>query len=353
MLVTEERGAWRGGLERLGSAKSRAAWLALITAILLFLLLAVAIYDALRSGTPGLLAQLVYLPILLAAAVFGLRGGIVVGLLVAATVTPLLHLGPRGETLGGLWWVKGGLYVLFGVIVGALFQGLANRLRRLERRAERLSEVYTRTLSSLAQTVEVRDRHTQGHSERVARNAMVLGRELGLDERHLELLYWSALLHDLGKIAVPDYILLKDGPLTKREYEEVKRHPVHGAELLRSLASEFAPIAEIVEAHHERWDGLGYPRGRQGAEIPLLSRIISIVDVFEALTSERSYRRPMSEEEALEFILDATGRQFDPTLVTGFEACHGRGMIRSAAGGAPLGTTEPDLPRVLVTQETT
>lgn len=349
MVVTEERGAWRAGLERLGGARSATVWLALVTAALFF---AVAIYDALRSGTPGLLTQLVYLPILLAAAVFGLRGGIVVGLLVAATVTPLLHLGPREETLGGLWWVKGGLYLLFGVIVGALFQGLDNRLKRLERRAERLSEMYTRTLSSLAQTVEVRDRHTQGHSERVARNAMVLGRELGFGERHLELLYWSALLHDLGKIAVPDYILLKDGPLTKREYEEVKRHPVYGAELLRSLASEFVPIAEIVEAHHERWDGLGYPSGRQGTEIPLLSRIISIVDVFEALTSERSYRQPMSEEEALEFILDATGRQFDPTLVAVFEECYGRGMIRSAAAGDLPDAAQRISPRVLVTQET-
>ncbi len=347
--MTKRHSRWRASLGWIGKTKVTTIWIAVVTASLF---LAVTVYEALTYGLSAMLTQLVYLPILLAAAVLGLRGGTVVGLLIAVTMGPIAALGPgegRGE---GLWWAKSSLYLLFGITVGALFQSVDNRLRRVEQRANRLSEMYTKTLSSLAHTVEVRDRHTQGHSERVARNAMVLGREVGFSERHLELLYWSALLHDLGKIAIPDYILLKDGPLTKREYDEVKQHPVYGAELLSSLSSEFAPIAEIVRSHHERWDGLGYPNGTRGGAIPLMSRIISIVDVFEALTSERPYRKPMTTEEALEFVLEATGQQFDPTLVQVFQDCFGRGHIRAATEQPLAAGPQVMSPRVFVTHIT-
>lgn len=309
--------------------KSAALWLLGGVVGLLVLL-------ALSDGLPpasSLLAQLLYLPILLAAAGLGLRGGIVVGLLVALTAR---LWGPGEETLLPSSWIGSSLYLVFGLVVGTLFQVVHHRLERLEKRTNRLSAMYTQTLSSLAHTVEVRDRHTQGHSERVARNALVLGRELGFSARHLELLYWSAMLHDLGKIAVPDYVLLKDGPLSAEEYDEIKRHPEYAAELLASLSGDYTPIATVVRSHHERWDGLGYPQGLVGAEIPLMSRIISIVDVFEALTSQRPYRDPMAPERALEFVLEAAGRQFDPNLVDVFELCYRRGDI--------LAATDPPLP---------
>lgn len=296
-------------------------WLA-AAATLLFV--TVAVSALLARGVPTLLTQLVYLPILLAAAFFGLRGGFVVGLLMA--LLPL-YLGPGEETLG-MGWADGSLYLLFGITVRALFEAAIVRLQKVEKRAHRLSEMYTKMLSSLASTVEVRDRHTQGHCERVARNALVLGRALGLGETRLEQLYWSALLLDLGKIAVPEYILLKDDALTELEYAEVKRHPEYGADLLASVSREFSPIAEIVRSHHERYDGSGYPHRLSGETIPLLSRIISIVDVFEALTSPRPYRQPMPPDKALGYVREAAGEQFDPKLVAVFERCYEHGEIR-------------------------
>ena len=138
------------------------------------------------------------------------------------------------------------------------------------------------------------------------------------------------MLHDLGKIAIPEYVLLKDGPLTDAEYTEVKRHPDFGAELLASVSREFSQIAEVVRAHHERWDGLGYPYHLKGETIPLMSRIISVVDVFEALTSRRPYRQPMYPAEALSHLHANAGKQFDPNLVTIFDICFSRGDIRCA-----------------------
>lgn len=308
-------------------------WLA-AAATLLFVALAVVALVA--RGIPVLLAQVVYLPILLAAAYFGLRGGFVVGLLMA--LLPLF-LGPSEERFGTSW-LEGGLYLLFGVTVGALFQAVSVRLQKVEKRADRLSEMYTKVLASLASTVEVRDRHTQGHCERVAKNALVLGRALGLSEARLEQLYWSALLHDLGKIAVPEYILLKDGALTDTEYAEVKRHPEYGANLLASVSRDFAQIAEIVRSHHERFDGTGYPHRLRGEAIPLLSRVISIVDVFEALTSCRPYRRPMPPESALAYVREAAAEQFDPQIVAVFERCYEREEIcyaRQADSGTSFG----------------
>ncbi len=303
-----------------------------VAAVATLLFVGVAVVLFMAQGVPAPLTQLVYLPILLAAAFFGLRGGFVVGLL--AALLPLF--GPSEEVFGG--WLGGSLYLLFGVTVGALFEAVTLRLQRVEKRVDRLSEMYTKMLSSLASTVEVRDRHTQGHCERVARNALVVGRALGLSEGRLEQLYWSALLHDLGKIAIPEYILLKEGALTEVEYAEVKRHPDYGANLLASVSREFAQIAEIVRSHHERYDGTGYPHRLSGEAIPLLSRVISIVDVFEALTSRRPYRQPLPPDKALSYVREGAAEQFDPHLVGVFERCYRRGEIRcSPEAGA--GTT--------------
>ncbi|CAN5890762.1 hypothetical protein BH24DEI2_BH24DEI2_22520 [soil metagenome] len=319
-----------------GAPTQRAVMLGLAAvASLLFVVVEVA--AVLVGGAPTLVTQFVYLPILLAAAFFGLRGGFVVGLL--AALLPLMS-GPSGEFAVG--WFGGCLYLLFGITVGALFEVAQLRVRKVEKRADRLSEMYTKMLSSLARTLEVRDRHTQGHCERVAKNALVLGRALGLSETRLEQLYWSALLHDLGKIAVPEYILLKDGALTDAEYAEVKRHAEYGADLLDSVALEFAPIAEVVRSHHERFDGTGYPQRLSGEAIPLLSRVISIVDVFEALTSRRPYRQPLPPEKALSYVRAGAAEQFDPKLVALFEKCYQRGEIRSSPEANPKLTSERD-----------
>ena len=140
------------------------------------------------------------------------------------------------------------------------------------------------------------------------------------------------MLHDLGKIAVPEFVLQKQGRLSEEEFSEIRRHPSYGADLLASVSTEFRPIADVVRAHHERWDGQGYPLGLHTDEIPLMARIIAIVDVFEALTSERPYREPMGPEHALEYIRNGAGTQFDPRIVPLFESLYERGGLVCSSG---------------------
>ena len=274
--------------------------------------------------------QLAYVPILLAAASLGLVGALASALVVCLMSVPF--------TDGAQAWAQGsGLYLLFAVVVGSLFQAMSIELKKSEDKLERISGMYTKMLTNLASTAEVLDGQTYGHSERVAQNATTLGRFVGLDEDRLEELYWAALLHDIGKVAVDRDILLKEGPLSESEYQRVKNHASFGAELLNNVSKDLGPVASIVRAHHERWDGRGYPSSLSGKEIPLASRIITIVDVFEALTSNRPYRTPMRPDKALEYIRQGAARQFDPQLVTMFERCYLRGDIRCAPEAGRIG----------------
>ena len=177
---------------------------------------------------------------------------------------------------------------------------------------------------------------TAGHCERVAQNAVSVARELRLSEHDIKLLYWAGLLHDLGKIGVPESILRKPGRLTSEEFTEMKRHARLGRDVLLSVSDAFGPIAEGVYSHHERWDGAGYPRSLQGEEIPLFGRIICVADVFEAITSERPYRNPMPVEEALRLISAGSGSQFDPAVVRAFFAAYQGGRITRQENPVPL-----------------
>jgi len=171
-----------------------------------------------------------------------------------------------------------------------------------------------------------------------------MGHALGISARETSILYWAARLHDLGKIAVPEYILLKSGRLTEDEFAEIRRHPSYGADLLASVSVTFRPIADVVRAHHERWDGLGYPLGLKGEEIPRLARLIAVVDVFEALTSERPYRSPMPAVQAMQYIRNGAGTQFDPELVEEFERLSILGKIECAGSPSFAGTHEAIAP---------
>jgi HD-GYP domain-containing protein (c-di-GMP phosphodiesterase class II) len=274
-----------------------------------------------------------YFPILLAAWLFTAPGAVIVALVGGLTLGPLMPLNTAtGEMqMAAQWLSRTAFFAVFGALAGQASRMFSRRLMAVESKVDRLSEMYTRVLSSLALTVEVRDEPTKGHCERVAHNSLLLGTALGFNEQQQELLYWSALLHDLGKIAVPEYILLKPGPLTEEEYNQIKLHPGRGAELLESISPDFVPLAEVVRAHHERWDGAGYPLGLRGESIPLLSRIIAIVDVFEALTSARPYRQPVPPEQAMNYLNEGAGSQFDPRLVPLFEQLYRAGKLRLAS----------------------
>ncbi|MGB2696177.1 MAG: HD domain-containing phosphohydrolase [Dehalococcoidia bacterium] len=185
--------------------------------------------------------------------------------------------------------------------------------------AQRLTETYNGTLEALVLALDARDRETKGHSLRVTEYAMAIARHIGVDESTQEWvdLQRGALLHDVGKIGVPDYILHKPGPLTPEEWDEMKRHPRIGQEMLHDIAF-LAGAAAIVHAHHERFDGKGYPRGLSGDEIPLGARIFTVCDAFDAMTSDRPYRKALPVEVARDEMLRNSGTQFDPEVVQTF-----------------------------------
>lgn len=298
--------------------------------VLLFLFALVAAVVASLAAPFGqdFKTQFAYIPILLATWAFGVYGAVATGIAAAAT-SPLVGHGSAEWAVA-----EPAMYIAFACAC-AWFA----RARRYgptvpggSRSASDAVSGRERVLESLARTVEVRDHHTQGHCRRVARNAVAVGWALGLSEADVEVLRWAALLHDLGKIAVPDYILLKNGRLSEDEFAEIRRHPSYGADLLTSVSSAFRPIADVVRAHHERWDGMGYPLGLRNDEIPQLARVIAVVDVFEALTSDRPYRSPMPGNQALQYVTHGSGTQFDPVVVSTFRSLVEEGSIECAVG---------------------
>jgi putative nucleotidyltransferase with HDIG domain len=178
----------------------------------------------------------------------------------------------------------------------------------------RLQAINREIVTSYVSAVEAKDVYTHGHSDRVSRYAVLLGRELGLDKHDLEILAFAGILHDIGKIGISDALLNKSGPLTEDELEVMKQHPVVGRDILSRVTS-FSEIMSIVYHHHERFDGHGYPEGLAGRDIPYLSRIISVIDGYEAMTSDRAYQKARPVREVKEIMAEGAGTQWDPELV--------------------------------------
>ena len=191
------------------------------------------------------------------------------------------------------------------------------RTFELDQAVVSLEDAYRSTLKALTAALETRDAETHGHSERVVTFSLRLGRELGLDKAQMTALEFGSLLHDIGKIGVPDAILRKPAKLTDEEWVRMREHPLHGQQILREI--EFLKAAaRVVAEHHERWDGSGYPIGLQGAEIDLNARIFAVADAFDAMTSDRVYRLGRPYEAAAEELDKWSGRQFDPQIVEAF-----------------------------------
>ncbi len=209
----------------------------------------------------------------------------------------------------------------FGPAKLKLARGMALQTASALARAQlfhRLEESYLQTVLALAKAVEAKDTYTSDHAQRIAELAVAVGREMGLTPQELEDLRYGAILHDIGKLAVPDAILRKAGPLDRQEWDIIRRHPAIGAEILSSV-KRLEGAARIVRHHHERMDGRGYPDGLAGEAIPLGSRILSVVDSFIAMTDRRVYRAPKSVREALEELDRHAGLQFDPQVVAVFK----------------------------------
>ncbi len=187
----------------------------------------------------------------------------------------------------------------------------------LKDKSEELEKAYLDTIGILRHTVEAKDPYTRGHSDRVSEYSVLLGKELGLDEENLHTLKIGGLFHDIGKIGIPDSILLKESKLSDEEYSQIKNHPSIGEHMLGE-ASIFRDIIPIVKRHHERFDGKGYPGQLSGCEIPFLARITAVVDTFDAMTSKRSYRDALPLDVVIAEIEKCSGTQFDPEVAEAF-----------------------------------
>ena len=209
------------------------------------------------------------------------------------------------------------LLIESGIKAVAQMKLIKNINDELQATYDKLESAYMETIETLRFTVEAKDTYTRGHSDRVAEYSELIGKALGLPETDLKTLKIGGLFHDIGKIGIPDSILLKTTKLDNDEYSEIKNHPAIGAHII-SNATIFKDIIPIVKHHHERYDGNGYPSKLQGEDIPYLARITAVADAFDAMTSKRSYRNSLTLEAVREEIEKNMGTQFDPEIAKVF-----------------------------------
>jgi diguanylate cyclase (GGDEF)-like protein/putative nucleotidyltransferase with HDIG domain len=207
--------------------------------------------------------------------------------------------------------------LLSGPLLYLIFRSYKLYVSRLEnekKHAEDVSSLHLRTIEALALAIEAKDQTTHDHLARVQVYCREVGKELGLNEAETEALQAASILHDIGKLAVPEHIISKPGKLTPEEFDKMKIHPIVGAEILERVKFPY-PVAPIVRAHHEKWDGTGYPNGLRGEEIPIGARILTAVDCLDALASDRQYRRALPLDQAMGVLQKEAGKAFDPRVV--------------------------------------
>ena len=203
--------------------------------------------------------------------------------------------------------------------------GIALHRAKLMQEVEKL---FFDVMKAIASIIDAKDGYTHKHSERVSAFGVRLAQHLGFDADARAVVELSGLLHDVGKIGVPDAILNKPGKLTESEFKEMRLHPIHGARILSNIQSaKVVSLLPGVKYHHERWDGKGYPEGLKGEEIPLLGRVLGVADFLDALTSDRSYRKGLSLEEAVQMVKDLEGQAFDPVVVKAAVELHAKGEL--------------------------
>ena len=287
----------------------------------------------------------VLVPALLAAVVYCVVNGLLLGGIIrltegvsvvtvwrttfAKSISAYLGYGLFGLMMAALWHTPGGwvtaLLILLPLYVSKwVFAQYA-----------RQQEAYDATVRALVQAVETKDLYTRGHSERVARAAEMIGRELGLREERIESVKYAAILHDVGKLGVPTRVLQKSEALTESEFASIQLHPVRGLEMVRGIRFLREAYDGILH-HHERMDGRGYPAGLRGHDIPEFARIIAVADAFDSMTSTRSYRGARSVDEALGELGRCAGAQFDPVMVDALQkAIAKHGWVRVEPQPAP------------------
>jgi len=232
-----------------------------------------------------------------------------------ASIAALIYYTQRGFDFPFIFII---LPLLGGVYLA--YRSSAKRVEAEQQKNTELNRVFLSTIEALAMAIDAKDQVTHGHIRRVQRYTMALADSVGVkDDKQIKALEAAALLHDTGKLAVPEYILNKPGPLTASEFERMKLHAAVGADILKSIDFPY-PVEPIVRHHHENWDGTGYPDGIKGQTIPLGARILSVVDCYDAPTSDRPFRPRMSRQQAEQVLIDRRGKMYDPWIVDEFLA---------------------------------
>jgi putative nucleotidyltransferase with HDIG domain len=278
-------------------------------------------------------------------------GHVIGGYEVYSNPAPLEHsiAGRKHELWLVLGLVLGALYLALLVLVRAASRALAHRNASLRERSQELVDAYARleqssmeAIESLNATVDARDPYTSGHSQRVQRIALAIGAVMGLPTDRMRILAFGALFHDIGKLGVPDSILLKPGRLTEEEYAIIKRHAEAGATIVERF-SPLRPAVPVVRHHHEHYAGGGYPHGLEGRQIPIEAAVVGLADAWDAMTTDRPYRSALSDDDALQEIRACSGSQFDPTIVEAFLEAYEQDPDRFAPGDVPYELPELDL----------
>jgi putative two-component system response regulator len=246
------------------------------------------------------------------------------------TAIPFIFLTARGTREDTFYGKSLGAddYITKPVTTKELLSAVKARLERSdELKIVQLKAAYKDSLFVLAGAIEMRDAYTHAHMHRLGEYSRALATELRWGDDQLEELEYGAILHDIGKIYVSDSILQKNGKLNEEEWAEMRKHPEVGARMIRDIPY-LAPAVPLVKHHHERWDGKGYPDGLQGESIPVGARLLAVADAFDAMTSDRPYRKAMTGEAAYEEILHGSGKQFDPSMVDAMQRCWSEGVIQ-------------------------
>ena len=235
-------------------------------------------------------------------------------------------------------WTFLGVTIPLLLVLYMTFRTSMARVADATKHLEELNALYLATVQTLAAAIDAKDQVTHGHIRRVQHYAVALAHAIGVkDEMQVRAIQAAAVLHDTGKIAVPEAILNKPGPLDPNEFAVMKQHAAVGADIISSIRFPY-PVEPIVRHHHENWDGSGYPTGLGGTQIPIGARILAVVDCFDALTSDRPYRRRMSDADALAIISERRGRMYDPLVVDAFLRIYQRLRHEEAAPEAPQAT---------------
>ena len=221
---------------------------------------------------------------------------------------------PSSWLIASLLLVSAVLYLTYRA-----YRSFRDRFETERRHAQQMSELHLATIEALALAIDAKDQTAHNHIGRVQIYATGVARELGLADVDIQAIKTAALLHDIGKLAVPEHILAKPGPLTAEEFQKVRIHPQVGADIIANVPFPY-PVAPIILHHHERWDGRGYPAGLEGEQIPVGARVLCLVDFYDALTSDRPYHKPMNEGAALALIEQEAGKALDPAIVKAFRA---------------------------------